>query len=818
MDDGALEGMDEIVSEFLVESEENLDELDQQLVALEADPSSRQLLAGIFRTIHTIKGTSGFLAFSDLERLAHVGETLLARLRDGRAVATPQTVTVLLHMVDAVRGLLGRIEATGSDAGADLTGVLAEITAELEGAPAPAAAAAPSAPAAPAAEAAPSTTPAAAAPAPEVAPAPAPTPDPAPAAPAPTAPAPAAGAGTGAAAAPVEPPAALPVPALAPDPVLDAPAPVAEQPAGAPSGGAPAGAEEPAPARRSGEASVRVDVELLEQLMSMVGELVLTRNQVLERASSSGDAEMLRAAHRLDLVAGELQQGVMQTRMQPIDHVWSKLPRVVRDLGAQLGRQVRLEMEGADTELDRTLLEAVKDPLTHLVRNAVDHGLEPPEDRRAARKDPVGLVTLRARHEGGQVLVEVSDDGRGMDPRVIGARALERGLVDEATLRKMSTTEVLGLVFTPGFSTAAAVTSVSGRGVGMDVVRTNIERIGGSIELESVVGRGSTTRLRVPLTLAIIPALVVSCGGQRFAIPQNGLRELVGLDRDGGAGTEHVGDAEVHRLRGHLLPLVRLHDALALGRPEPGESSVVAVLETAGRRFGLVVDAVLATQEIVVKPLGALLGDLPHYSGATILGDGGLALILDVQALSRSAREQERADERAGELDAGPGDSTQLLLVRVGSRRMAIPLEVVTRLEDVPRERLERIGRRWAVQHRGEVMPVLVLAEHLGELTSGEESVPLVVHAVGGRSVALAVDEILDVTPAAGARVSHLGDPGLSGSAVVDEHIVELLDVRQAVLAADATFYDEVETPSRAGAYAPPRPRSPRDAHEGARA
>ncbi|MEJ5867293.1 chemotaxis protein CheW [Pseudokineococcus sp. 5B2Z-1] len=801
MDDGALEGMDEIVGEFLVESEENLDELDQQLVALEADPSSRQLLAGIFRTIHTIKGTSGFLAFSDLERLAHVGETLLARLRDGRAVATPQTVTVLLHMVDAVRGLLGRIEATGSDAGADLTGVLAEITAELEGAPAPAAAAAPPAPEAHAAEAAPAPAPSAA-PAPEVAPAPVP-----PAATAPAAPA---------AVAPVEPPAGLPVPALVPDPVLDAPG--ADRPAGGPTGGAPAGAEEPAPARRSGEASVRVDVELLEQLMSMVGELVLTRNQVLERASSSGDAEMLRAAHRLDLVAGELQQGVMQTRMQPIDHVWSKLPRVVRDLGAQLGRQVRLEMEGADTELDRTLLEAVKDPLTHLVRNAVDHGLEPPEDRRSARKDPVGLVTLRARHEGGQVLVEVSDDGRGMDPRVIGARALERGLVDEATLRKMSTTEVLGLVFTPGFSTAAAVTSVSGRGVGMDVVRTNIERIGGSIELESVVGRGSTTRLRVPLTLAIIPALVVSCGGQRFAIPQNGLRELVGLDRDGGGGTEHVGDAEVHRLRGHLLPLVRLHDALALGRPEPGESSVVAVLETAGRRFGLVVDAVLATQEIVVKPLGALLGDLPHYSGATILGDGGLALILDVQALSRSAREQERADERAGELDAGPGDSTQLLLVRVGSRRMAIPLEVVTRLEDVPRERLERIGRRWAVQHRGEVMPVLVLAEHLGELTSGEESVPLVVHAVGGRSVALAVDEILDVTPAAGARVSHLGDPGLSGSAVVDEHIVELLDVRQAVLAADATFYDEVETPPRGGGYAPPRPRSPRDAHEGARA
>ncbi|WP_299036344.1 chemotaxis protein CheW [uncultured Pseudokineococcus sp.] len=817
MDDGALEGMDEIVAEFLVESEENLDELDQQLVALESDPTSRPLLAAVFRTIHTIKGTSGFLAFSDLERLAHVGETLLARLRDGRAVATPQTVTVLLHMVDAVRGLLGRIEQTGSDAGADLTGVLAEITAELEegGAPATGGAAEGQAPAAaaPAAEPAPAPAAEPAAGTDEVSPPPAAqAPEPAAAdvaaVPAPVeaaAPAPAA-----------QPSGSSPVPKPAPAPAPAAPvAPAAE--AAAPA--APTGGEEPVAQRRSGEASVRVDVELLEQLMSMVGELVLTRNQVLERAAAGGDAEMVRAAHRLDLVAGELQQGVMQTRMQPIDHVWSKLPRVVRDLGSQLGRQVRLVMEGADTELDRTLLEAVKDPLTHLVRNAVDHGLEPPEDRRAAGKDPVGLVTLRARHEGGQVLVEVSDDGRGMDPRVIGARALERGIVDEAALRKMSTTEVLGLVFTPGFSTAAAVTSVSGRGVGMDVVRTNIERIGGSIELESVVGRGSTTRLRVPLTLAIIPALVVSCGGQRFAIPQNGLRELVGLDRErSGGATERVGDAEVHRLRGHLLPLVRLHEALALGEPEPGESSVVAVLETAGRRFGLVVDAVLATQEIVVKPLGGLLADLPHYSGATILGDGGLALILDVQALSRSAREQERADEHAGENEVATHDSTQLLLVRVGARRMAIPLDIVTRLEDVPRDRLERIGRRWAVQHRGEVMPVLDLAEHLGELTSGEESVPLVVHAVGGRSVALAVDEILDVAPAATARVSHLGDPGLSGSAVVDEHIVEMLDVRQAVLAADATFYDEADGHGRAGSYVPPRPRSPHDAHQDVRA
>ncbi|MEJ5914278.1 chemotaxis protein CheW [Pseudokineococcus sp. 1T1Z-3] len=835
MADQSLDGMDDIVADFLVESAEGLDELDQQLVALERDPSSRSLLAAIFRTVHTVKGTSGFLAFSDLERVAHVGETLLARLRDGRATATPHTVTVLLHLVDALRELLDRIETTGTDAGVDLAPVVAEIQAELQagdGAPAPPAEPGPDAPAGLTVE------PDAGRSAPAKGSGARPKPAAAKAAPAKSQPAKSQPAKPAAAtAAPPKPAAATAAPAK---PQLAKPQPTSSQPApepapapsepAAPAPAAPASsAQRPAPVpapepaapaaapaeasggRRSSDSTVRVDVDLLEQLMAMVGELVLTRNQVLERAAASADPQMIKVAHRLDLVAADLQDGVMRTRMQPIDHVWSRLPRIVRDLGAQLGRQVRLVTEGADTELDRTLLEAVKDPLTHLVRNAVDHGLEPAADRRAAGKDPVGVVTLRARHEGGQVLVEVSDDGRGMDPAVIGARALERGLVDEAGLAKLSTAEVLGFVFAPGFSTAAAVTSVSGRGVGMDVVKTNIEGIGGSIELESVLGQGSTTRLRVPLTLAIIPALVVACGEHRFAVPQGGLRELVGLPSGPeGTSTERVGEVEVLRLRGHLLPLVRLDDALGLepvaSEDEPHDR-VVAVLETVGRRFGLVVDSVVGTQDIVVKPLGGALAGLEHFSGATILGDGGLALILDLQALSRSAREQDLTS-RAEEVTESQQEVTQLLLAEVGSRHVAVPLEIVARLEVVAAGGLERIGTRWAMQQHGVVMPVLDVAEHLGEHVGPREDVALIVHSVGSRSVALAVDGILDIAPAVPAGISNLGAPGLSGSVVIDGRIVELLDVRQALLAADPRFYDEVDGPTRGSTYKVPRPRA----------
>jgi len=730
-----MDGMDEIVGEFLVESYENLDQLDRDLVALEQDPQARELLASVFRTIHTIKGTSGFLAFNKLEAVAHVGENLLAKLRDGVMTMTPGVADVLLQMVDTVRALLTQIEVDGTEGAVEVDAAVASIKAVLDAGAAPAAAA----------------------PAPEVAPA----------------------AEEPVAAAVVEAPVVL-------APVVPAPAlpPAAES----------APAEAPTSRRTAADSSIRVDVEVLDALMRLTGELVLTRNQIMQKVASGVDMDLLRASQRLNLIAGELQEGVMKTRMQPIDHLWSKLPRVVRDLGAQCGRQVRLEMVGADTELDRTLLEAVKDPLTHLVRNSVDHGIEAPADRLAAGKTAEGVLTLRARHESGQVVVEVADDGAGIDPAKVGAKAVERGLVTADALARMSPADVLQLIFLPGFSTAAAVTNVSGRGVGMDVVKTNIESIGGTIEVESVAGAGTVCRLRIPLTLAIVPALTIESAGDRYAIPQISLQELVALDAEKAAtALEDVGGAPVYRLRGELLPLVTLADVLGLASERTDGHVVIAVLRSEGRRFGLIVDRVINTEEIVVKGVGGQLKSIGLYSGATILGDGAVALILDVQALARRALRTEASDrqESRAAVTTVVEERQRMLLAAIGGgRQVAIPLDTVTRLEQVKTSAVERVGSREVVQYRGAILPIVRLDRHLGAFgDTDSDTLEVVVYADHGRSVAIVVEEILDIVDGEAAVRSDIDDLGLVGSAVFGDRVTELLDVRAAILAADPSFF-----------------------------
>jgi two-component system, chemotaxis family, sensor kinase CheA len=772
-----VDGLDDIVEEFLVESHENLDQLDTDLVALEQEPDSRERLSSIFRTIHTIKGTSGFLAFHRLEEVTHVGENMLSRLRDGALELTPQRTSVLLRMVDTVRSLLASIEASGGEGSVDVSAVVAEISAAMEDTPA---AAAPN----PAAE----PVPAVAEPAEAVV-------EVAEVVEAPTA------------EAPVEPAAV----AEAPAPVAEAPAPVAEAPAvpvvPAPR---PAPAAEVAPepeavadggsgqARRGvADSTIRVDVDLLDELMLLVGELVLTRNQIVQYVGRSNDTDLVRASQRLNLIASELQEGVMKTRMQPIDHIWSKLPRVVRDLGLQLQKSIRLEMEGRDTELDKTLLEAVKDPLTHLVRNSVDHGVEDAETRIRVGKPAEGVLTLRAKHESGQVVVEVADDGAGIDPARVGAKAVERGLITQEALGRMNPQDVLQLIFLPGFSTAARVTNVSGRGVGMDVVKTNIESIGGTIEVESVPGKGTCTRLRIPLTLAIVPALTVECAGDRYAIPQISLQELVSLDAEKAANAvEEVGGAPVYRLRGELLPLVRLTDVLGLTSDRHDGHVVIAVLRSEGRRFGLVVDRVINTEEIVVKAVGGQLKAIGLYSGATVLGDGTVALILDVQALARRAlrtETSERQESREAALQAAATDAERqrMLLAAIGGgRRVAIPLDTVTRLEQVRTESVEKVGNREVVQYRGAILPIVRLDRHLGAYgESDREVLEVIVYSDHGRSVAIVVEEILDIVDGEAAVRSDIDDMGLLGSAVLGDKVTELLDVRAAILAADPAFY-----------------------------
>ncbi|ABL83104.1 MULTISPECIES: chemotaxis protein CheW [unclassified Nocardioides] len=727
-----MEEIDEIVQEFLVESHENLDQLDRDLVALEREPGSRDLLGSIFRTIHTIKGTSGFLAFGNLESVTHVGENLLARLRDGKQSMTPQTTDVLLAMVDKVRELLAVIEDCGTEGDIDVTEVVERITAVLEGNAAP-----------------------------------------------------------------------TPIAELLPEPeaAVEVEAEVAAEPVPTPTPTATAveATEEVSSTRRNvAESSIRVDVELLDTLMRLVGELVLTRNQIVRQAGDQDDLDLTRSAQRLNLIATELQEGVMKTRMQPIDHLWSKLPRVVRDLGAACGKSVTLAMVGRETELDRSLLESVKDPLTHLVRNAVDHGLEDPAGRIAAGKPAEGVLTLRAYHEGGQVVVEVCDDGAGIDADRIAEKALASGLRTTAQLAQMSPADILQLIFLPGFSTAQSVTNVSGRGVGMDVVKTNIEAIGGTIEVESVVGRGTTCRLRIPLTLAIVPALTVECAGDRYAIPQVSLLELVALDADRAAtAVEDVNGASVYRLRGALLPLVRLTDVLGVESDRSDGHVLIAVLQAEGKRFGLVIDRVLSTEEIVVKPLTSRLKSLGTYSGATILGDGRVALILDVQALARRALTAEALERgaagTAAEETKTSREHLRMLVAGIGGgRRVAIPLSSVTRLENIAASTVEVVGSREVVQYRGAILPLLRLDRHLGAISerAGDDLV-VVVYSAGARSVAIVVDEIIDIVDEESEVHSDIDDHGLVGSTLIRDRIVEVLDVRAAILAADPKFYSD---------------------------
>ena len=565
--------MDEIVNDFLIESAENLDRLDQELVKLESDPQSKELLASIFRTIHTIKGSCGFLGFTRLEKVAHAGENLLSRLRDGVLSLTAEVTSGLLAMVDAVRHMLSEIRATGHDGENDYPELLAELE-RLHGG---------GKPSLPSAMAGVATDPAV-------------TVEPA---------SPSAGACGPA----------------SPDKVSDSvtatltvPVPAASA---APSGTA-AASYLPAPGkmggvlvergsirpedlatalreqehgdrRRLGEIlvalgvcklddvlvaqqiiegrgrevaaeTIRVGVNLLDELMNLVGELVLARNQLLQFSRSSKDKGLQAVSQRVNLVASKLQEKVMKTRMQPIGNLWNKFPRTVRDLALSCSKEVRLEMEGQETELDRTIIEAIKDPLTHLVRNAIDHGIEAPQERRKAGKESAGVLRLRAFHESGQVHIEISDDGAGLNTERLRKKAIDRGVVSEAQAAGMSERDIFNLIFLPGFSTAEKVTNVSGRGVGMDVVRTNVEKIGGTVEVESARGKGATVRVRIPLTLAIIPALMVRCSGERFAIPQISLTELVRLE--GGKGVEWLQGSPVYRLRGRLLPLVSLSEVL----------------------------------------------------------------------------------------------------------------------------------------------------------------------------------------------------------------------------------------------------------------
>ncbi len=535
--------------------------------------------------------------------------------------------------------------------------------------------------------------------------------------------------------------------------------------------------------------NIRVGVHLLDALMNLVGELVLARNQILQYTAAAENAQLTAASQRLNLITTELQEGVMKTRMQPIGNIWSKFPRVVRDTAAGCGKKVRIDMEGQETELDKTIVEAIKDPLTHIIRNSIDHGVEVPEVRALAGKPEEGRILMRAYHEGGQVNIEISDDGAGINVERVKRKAMEKGLITADQASRMSEREAINLVFLPGFSTAEKVTNVSGRGVGMDVVRTNIEKIGGAIELLSVAGQGATMKIKIPLTLAIIPALMVKCGGERFAIPQLSLVELVRMDGDAARdGVEDLHGWPVYRLRGNLLPLVFLSQVLKLSDIDSDSDPAlnIVVLQADGRQFGLVVDDVTDTGEIVVKPLSAQLRNVPVFAGATILGDGHVALILDVLGLAHRAGMQTQGCEGAGAerqfaTAADQGDQQELLLIELEpGRRAAIPLGAVARLEEFSRGSIERAGDQQVVQYRGQILPLVSTAEVFGCGGHGEgqaDSVHVVVYVEHDRCAGLVVEHIVDIVRQQMQVDWQTVRPGVLGRAVIQDRVAEIIDL-----------------------------------------
>jgi two-component system, chemotaxis family, sensor kinase CheA len=722
--------MDELLSEFLTETGEGLDQLDVELVRFEQEPNNAEMLNTIFRLVHTVKGTCGFLGLNRLAKLAHAAETLMGQYRDGAPV-TVEGVSVILASIDRIKQILSGlerdgVEPTGSDA--DLIGRLQRLALDDgEGVDM-------------------------------------------------TAPAEEGGRN-------------LPPVQAALDELerawRAAPGPDVPGGAAAPGENGTNGVELSARETHARTQSVRVSVDTLEHLMTTVSELVLMRNQLLDIVRRTGESEFKSPLQRLSTVTAELQEGIMKARMQPIANAWQKLPRLVRELSLELDKKIELDMTGGETELDRQVLEMIKDPLTHMIRNSADHGLESPAERVKSGKPGTGRIRLSAFQQGGYIVIEVSDDGRGLDPQRIKAKAIENGLATPAELDRLSDIDLFKFIFKAGFSTAQAISGVSGRGVGMDVVRTNIELIGGTVDLKSTSPSGTTFTIKIPLTLAIMAALIVEAAGHRFAIPQYSVIELVRTGKASGHQVELINDTAVLRLRNKLLPLIDLAQLLELEGAQPMLERLatniltVVVIQVGARLFGVLVDSVFRTEEIVVKPMSSLLRDVGMFSGNTILGDGSVIMIIDPNALGSTVGSVDgQAEAISAEPVAAPGADeaeTALLLFRAGSNTMkAVPLSLITRLEEIELDAIEQCNGEDVVQYRGALMPLVYLTDR-DKRADGVQ--PVLVFTEEGRPVGLAIDEIVDIVEERLDIELKTDAPGVIGAAIIKGKAVEVVDV-----------------------------------------
>ncbi len=756
------EGLDRVLRDFVIESQENLERLDHEFVALEQEPENTDLLADIFRIIHTIKGSAGFLNLTILEQVSHHAEDVLSKLREGSLALDSDITTVLLNAVDCIKSILVFVEKDGHEGEHEIEKVLKSLTCVAEKSHLSPEERASSKPCANI---------------------------------------------VGLADFEQEQDDSAPVGQAREDESV--PSPVHERLPGQEGQKTKSTISEILEHNLSSveESRIHVDVGLLDQLMNLTGELVLARNQVVQLASKSEEKMLRTVSQRINAIVSELQETVMKTRMQPIKKVFGMFPRLVRDLSKMHGKNVQLIMEGQATELDKTLIEGIKDPLTHLVRNAIDHGIELPAVREKHGKSSAAKIFIRAFHEGGLVHIEVSDDGAGIDVQRVKAKAVQEGLISPQQAEETNERNLLSLIFRPGFSTAEKVTKISGRGVGMDVVKKNLDRIGGSIDVQTEMHKGTTMKIRVPITLAIIPVLIVWSGNQRFAIPQVNLEELIMLQSDEivenrAKSIETIYGAEVYRLRGELLPLIRMHKVLQLpSKSRRNEELNIVVLSSGDVQFGLVVDDVGDTEEIVVKPLSSHIKQLSYYDGATIMGDGSVALILNVAGLFSTTQlspedikkaEQENAEEtEEAHMEQFEDSKQTIVLFRVGANEYyGVPLAFVVRLEEFSSSQIEFSGGREVMQYRKEILPLMRLENYLDiPNVQQQEMLSLIVFSVE-KQIGLVVSEIINTVEInTHIDTDTFKQRGVLGSTIVEGHSVLILDIHGLIEMAYPDWY-----------------------------
>ena len=788
--------MDDLLSEFLTETGESIATLDLELVHFEQNPNDKGILQNIFRLVHTIKGTCGFLGLPRLESVAHAGENVLGKIRDGALEVTPDTVTLIFRCIDTIKEILAHIEANEVEPEGDDTELKDALNALAEGrsvqnssgGSAPAAVEAPKQ-----AESAPTD----------------------------------AETKTEAVAGPVDSDEGFPVAAellaeveaayaqgkhAATEAELQAEleeekkkneaaaakVPAKPKPAAAPVKKSDGKEGQASSGESIANQSIRVNVDLLETLMNLVSELVLTRNQLLQMVRGLDNSEFSAPLQRLSNITTDLQEGVMKTRMQPIGNAWAKLPRIIRDLAVETGKKLELQMLGADTELDRQILELIKDPLTHMVRNSADHGIEDVETRIKMGKPETGVITLDAYHEGGHIIIEIKDDGRGLNLEKIKNKIIMNNLATEVELESMSDQQIYQYIFRAGFSTAEKVTSISGRGVGMDVVRSNVEKIGGTIELKSVPGKGSTFIIKIPLTLAIVSALIVSAGNERFAISQISVVELVRVTDKSEHHIEVINNSPVLRLRDRLLPLVNLRELLNLPADEENEKrkeTFIVVSQVGTYTFGIIVDRVYDTEEIVVKPVAPILRNITIFSGNTILGDGSVIMILDPNGIASASGETVANSNHQVEeekLERHGTEKTSMLIFEANKSLRAVPLALVARLEEIDISTIEHSFGNPVVQYRGQLMPLIKVSDDMEFVKEGPQ--PILVFSDDARSMGLVVDRIVDIIDD-NLHVELKADlPGILGTAVINGKATDVLDTAYYLTKAFGNWFMENKT------------------------